>query len=74
MRVNLKLLHRYRKVGPLTLDLAKRKFGQAVAFDRRKFFFFFSTESPCVGCGCTLLNMANVSSTWKWFSVRARLV
>ncbi len=35
-------------------------------------------ESLAVGvavtCGCTLLNMANVSSIWKWFSVRARLV
>jgi hypothetical protein len=25
-------------------------------------------------CGCTLLNMANVSSIWKQFSVRARLL
>jgi hypothetical protein len=25
---------------------------------------------PCVRCGCTLLNIGNVSSTWNWFSVR----
>ena len=32
--------------------------------------------APSCGCncGCMLLNTASVSSTWKWFSVRARLL
>jgi len=72
-----------QRLAPLTATLATR-FGLMTLTISQYFFSMVillkrtatkPVDSRCVcNCGCKLLNMANVSSIWKWFSVRARLL